>query len=64
MDVGGSVDFDVDNSIASLLGVKEQNYSTGIYTANKIVDIMGFNTINIHFNFISGIKDNGSDKMR
>ena len=27
----------------------------------QIIDIMGFNTINIHCNIISGAKDNGKD---
>ena len=31
------------------------------YTASKIDDIMGFNTINIYCNIISGIKDNGKE---
>ena len=29
--------------------------------AIKIVDIIGFNTINIHCNTISGVKENGND---
>ena len=57
----GFINFDVENSIASLLGCDKQIYSKGKYTTNKIVDIMGFNTINIHCNIISEAKDNGKD---
>ena len=32
-----------------------------MHLATKIVDIMGFNTINIHCNIISGAKDNDND---
>ena len=28
----------------------------------KIIDIMGFSTINIHCNVISGVKDNGNNR--
>ena len=38
-----------------------KTHSSGKHTANKIVDIMGFNTINIHCNIICGVKDNGND---
>ena len=51
----------VKNLVASLLGFDEQIYSRGKYTTNKIIDIMGFNTINIHCNIISRAKDNGKD---
>ena len=53
--------FDVENSVASLLGFDKQIYSKGKYTTNKIVDIMGLKNINIHCNIISGAKDNGKD---
>ena len=55
------ISFDVDNSVGSLLGFDRQIYSTGIHIATKIVDIMGFDTINIDCNIISGVKDNGND---
>ena len=55
------ISFDVDNSVGSLLGFDRKIYSTGIHIATKIVDIMGFNTINVHCNIISGVKDNGND---
>ena len=32
-----------------------------MHLATKIADIMGFITNNIHFNIISGVKDNGND---
>ena len=57
----GTVSFDVENSIASLLGFRKAVYKQGKYTSQKIVDIMGFSTINIHCNVISGAKDNGKD---
>ena len=57
----GVIKFDVENSVASLLGFDKQIYSRGKYTTNKIIDIMGFNTINIHCNIISKAKDNGKD---
>ena len=37
----GVINFNVENSVASLLGF-EQIYSRGKYTTNKIIDIMGF----------------------
>ena len=62
MDVLQSIlNFNLDNSIASLLGIEKQVYHFGKNTANKIVDTIGFNTINIHCNTISGIKDNDND---
>ena len=57
----GVIIFVVENSVASLLGFGKQIYSRGKYTTNKIIDIMGFKTINIHCNIISGAKDNGKD---
>ena len=57
----GAISFDVENSIASLLGFRKAVYKQGKYTSQKIVDIMGFSTINIHFNVISGVKDNGNN---
>ena len=32
-----------------------------MHLGTMIVDIMGFQTINIHCNIISGVKDNGND---
>ena len=32
-----------------------------MHLATKIIDIMGFNTINIHCNITSGVKDNVYD---
>ena len=57
----GALSFDVENSIASLLGFREVVYKAGIYTSQKIIDIMGFSTINIPCNLISGVKDNGNN---
>ena len=57
----GTISFDVENSIASLLGFRKAVYKQGNYTSQKIVDIMGLSTINIHCNVISGANDNGKD---
>ena len=53
--------FNVENSVASLLGFDRQIYSRGKYSTNNFIDIMGFNTINIHCIIISGKKDNRKD---
>ena len=55
----GAISFDVENSIASLLGFRKAVYKQGKYTSQKIVDIMGFSTINILCNVISGVKITG-----
>ena len=57
----GALSFDVENSIGSLLGFRKVLYRAVTYTSQKIVHIMGFNTINIHCNNISGAKDNAKD---
>ena len=57
----GALSFDVENSIASLLGFRKVIDKKGKYTSQKIVDIMGFSTIKIHCNVISGVKDNGNN---
>ena len=57
----GALSFDIENSLASLLGFRKIIYKKGRYKSQKIIDIMGFSTINIHCNVISGAKDNGKD---
>ena len=57
----GAINFDIENSIAPLLGFRKIVYEQGKYTSQIIVDIMGFSTINIHCNVISGDKDNGNN---
>ena len=57
----GALSFNVENSIASLLGCREIVYKQYKYTSQKIIDIMGFSTINIHCYVISGVKDNGNN---
>ena len=57
----GSLNFDIENSIAPLLGFRKIVYKQGKYISRKIIDIMGFSTINIHCNVISGVKDNGNN---
>ena len=58
----GAISFDIENSIASLLGYRKIVYKKGEYKSQKIIDIMCFNNINIHCNIISGAKDNGKDR--
>ena len=43
----GALSFDIENSIASLLGFRKIVYKKGKYESQKIIDIMGFNNINI-----------------
>ena len=57
----GAINFEIENSIAPLLGFRKIVYKKGKYTFQKIVDIMVFSTINIHCNVISGVKDNGNN---
>ena len=57
----GALSFDIENSLASLLGFRKIIYKKGRYKSQKIIDIMGFSTINIHCNIISGAKKNGRD---
>ena len=57
----GSLNFDIEISIAPLLGLRKIVYEQGKYTSPKIIDIMGFSTINIHCNVLSGVKDNGNN---
>ena len=56
----GAINFDKEKSIAPLLGFRIIVYEQGKYTSQKIIDIMGFSTINIHCNLISGVEDNGN----
>ena len=56
----GAINFDVENPIASLTGFRKKYLSKGKYASQKIIDIKGFSTINIHCNLISGVKDNGN----
>ena len=57
----GAINFDIEISIAPLLGFRKIVYEQGKYTSQKIVDIMGFSTISIPCNVISGVEDNGSN---
>ena len=57
----GALSFDIENSLASLLGFRRIIYKKARYKSQKIIDIIGLNTINIHCNVISGAKDNGKD---
>ena len=57
----GTINFDTENTMAPLLAFRKIVYEQAKYTFQKIIDIMGFNTINIHCNVISGVKDNGKD---
>ena len=55
----GALSFDIENSLASLLGFRKIIYKKGRYKSQTLIDIMGFSTINIHCNVISGATDNG-----
>ena len=55
----GVINFDLENSVRLLLGHGKQIYAIGMHTANKIVDVMGFNTIIFHCFIISVAKDKG-----
>ena len=57
----GALNFDIENSITPILGFRKIVYERAKYTSQKIFDIMGFSTINIHCNVISGVKDNGNN---
>ena len=57
----GAIKFDVENSIASSLGFRKAVYKQGKYSSQRIVDITGFSTINIHCYVTSGVKDNGNN---
>ena len=57
----GALSFDVENSIAPLLGFTKIVYKKGNYTSQNFFDMMGFSCINIHCNVISGVKDNGNN---
>ena len=57
----GAISFDIENSIASLLGFRKIVYKKAKYKSQKIIDFMGFNNINIHCNIVSGAKDNSKD---
>ena len=50
-----ALSFDIENSMASLLGFRKMVYKQGKYTSQKIIDIMGFRTIIKHCNLISGV---------
>ena len=56
-----ALSFDVENSLASLTGFRKIVYEQNKYTSQKIIDNMGFSTINIHCNVISGVKGNGNN---
>ena len=38
----GAINFDIENSIAPLLGFRKTVYKKSKYSSQKIVDIMGF----------------------
>ena len=56
-----ALSFDVAKSIAPLQGFRKIVYKQGKYTSHKIIDIMGFRTLNIHCKILSGVKDNGNN---
>ena len=57
----GALSFDVENSIASLLGFRKILYKPGKYTSQKFIGFTGFSAINIHCKVISEVKDSGNN---
>ena len=57
----GAINFAIENSKAPLLSLRKLVYEQGKYKSRKVIDIMGFSTINIHCNVVSGLKNNGKD---
>ena len=53
----GAINFDIENSNSPLLGFRKIIYEQGKYTSQKIIDVLGFSTINIHCNVISSVED-------
>ena len=51
----GANKFDIEKSIAPLLGFRKIVYEQGKYTSQKILD-MGFSAINIHCNVLLVLK--------
>ena len=56
-----SINFDIEKSLAALIGFRKIIYKQGKYTSQKLIDIIGFSTINNRCNVISGLKDNANN---
>ena len=56
----GAINFDIENSIAPLLDFRKIVYEQGKYKSQKIIDILGFSSVNIHCSVICGVKGNGN----
>ena len=55
------VDFDVDNSLRTVLGFKAKQYKkSGVYESEDLVNILSVNTILVHCDIIEGSCVNGS----
>lgn len=48
------VDFDVDNSLATVLGFNKQKYTSGTHTSEDIVNILRVNSILVNTDIITG----------
>ena len=57
----GVINFDIENSMAPILGFRKIVYERGKYISQKVFGITGFSTINIHCNVISGVKYKGNN---
>ena len=55
------INFDIENSLATILGFRKKVYEQGKYKSQTIIDIKGFSTINNHCKVISGVKHNGNN---
>ena len=56
----GAINFDIENSIAPILGFRKIVYEQGKYL-RKMLILWVLGTINFHCNVISGVKDNGNN---
>ena len=53
------IDFNVENSLRTVLGFNAKTYTRGRYESENLVDIMSVNTIMVHCDIISGTRVNG-----
>ena len=56
------LNFDTENSVASLLEFRKKVHEQDKLTSEKVFDIMGFSTINIYCDVKSGVKDNVNNR--
>ena len=59
---GYKVSFDVENSLASVLGFEKREYFTGRWESERPVDILKVNSILIYCDIITGSRVDGKEK--